>query len=103
MPQASWRGVRAGHDPCLMHDPFDELPGAAAREPPEFRAAVFKVVHLMDHVEEFGGHRNLAEYNVALTFLERPERDESGVPLDQSRRQSQRLGYPAAGIGERQA
>ena len=86
-----------------MHDPFDKLPAAAAREPPELRAPIFKPVHLAEDIEEFSRDRNLTEYDGALTFLERSDRDEPGVTLDRTRGKRKRLGDPAAGIGERQA
>src|ERR1700692_2300457 len=103
MPQAFWRGVGTSRDTRIKHDSFDKLPAAAAREPPESRAAVFKAVHLMDHAEEFSRDRNLAEYDGALTFLERSDRDESSVTLDRTRGKRKRLGDPAAGISQRQA
>ena len=90
-------------DTRIKHDSFDELPAAAAREPPESRATVFKTVHHMEHAEEFGGHRNLTEHDGAGAFLERSDRDESSVTLDRTRGKRKRLGDPAAGIGERQA
>ncbi len=105
MPQVSRRGVRACCDSGLSYDPFDELPSTAVRERPA------RVARSRLQGRALGGarrrarlwHRDFTEYDSVCALLERPDRDEPGVTLDRTRRERQRLGYPAAGIGQRQA
>ena len=73
--------MRTRRDVCLMHDPLDELPGAATRERPESCAPIFKAVDLSKHAKQFGWHGHLAEYDGARALLQRPDRNKSGVTL----------------------
>ena len=96
-------------NPCLCHDPFDNLPDADAAQIPDRccrPSARFLClpdpVGSSERIKKLGRHWNGSKHNLGaarriLAFLKRPDRNGSTGKVDPRRGDLQKLGWPTPG------